>query len=46
MLLGVARHGDLAVTDSDGGTVMLTLDTCKTGFRPVWRDDGALAPWT
>lgn len=43
MLLGVAGHGDLAVTDSDGSTVMLTLDTCKTRFRPVWGSDGALA---
>ena len=43
MLLGVAGHGDLAVTDGDGSTVMLTLDTCKAGFRPVWGSDGALA---
>ena len=43
MLLGVAGHGDLAVTDSDGSTVMLTLGTCKTRFRPVWGSDGALA---
>ena len=43
MLLGVAGHGDLAVTDSDGSTVMLTLGTCKTRFRPVWSSDGALA---
>ena len=43
MLLGVAGHGDLAVTDRDGSTVMLTLDSCKTAFRPVWDDDGALA---
>lgn len=43
MLLGVAGHGDLAVTDRDGSTVMLTLDSCKTDFRPVWDDDGALA---
>lgn len=42
MLLGVAGHGDLAVTDRDGSTVMLTLDSCKTDFRPVW-DDGTLA---
>ena len=43
MLLGVAGHGDLAVTDRDGSTVMLTLDTCKTDFRPVWGGDGTLA---
>ncbi len=43
MLLGVAGHGNLAVTDRDGSTVMLTLDTCKTDFRPVWGDDGTLA---
>ena len=43
MLLGVAGHGDLAVTDSDGSTVMLTLGTCKTRFRPVWSSDSALA---
>ena len=43
MLLGVAGHGNLAVTDRDGSTVMLTLDTCKTNFRPVWGDDGTLA---
>ena len=43
MLLGAAGHGNLAVTDGDGGTVMLTLDTCKAGFRPVWDSDGALA---
>lgn len=42
MLLGAAGHGDLAVTDSDGSTVMLTLDTCKASFRPVW-DGGTLA---
>ena len=43
MLLGVAGHGDLAVTDRDGSTVMLTLDSCKTDFRPVWDDGGTLA---
>lgn len=43
MLLGAAGHGNLAVTDRDGSTVMLTLDTCKTDFRPVWDGDGALA---
>ena len=42
MLLGVAGHGDLAVTDSDGSTVMLTLDTCRAAIRPVW-DGGTLA---
>lgn len=34
MLLGAAGHGNLAVTDGDGGTVMLTLDTCKGGLSP------------
>ena len=43
MLLGAAEHGAVAVTDRDGATVMLTLDTCKTDFRPVWDGDGALA---
>lgn len=43
MLLGTAGHGNLAVTDGDGGTVMLKLDKCKTGFHPVWSDDGTLA---
>lgn len=43
MLLGSAGHGDLAVTDRDGSTVMLTLDSCKTDFRPVWGDAGTLA---
>lgn len=42
MLLSAAGHGDLAVTDRDGSTVMLTLDTCKASFRPVW-DGGTLA---
>ena len=43
MLLGVVHNGDIAVRDGDGSTVMLTLGTCKTRFRPVWSSDGALA---
>lgn len=42
MLLGAAGHGNLAVTDRDGSTVMLTLDTCRAAIRPVW-DGGTLA---
>ena len=43
MLLGAAGHGNLAVTDGGGSTVMLKLDKCKAGFHPVWSDDGTLA---
>lgn len=46
MLLGAAGHGNLAVTDGDGGTVMLTLDTCKAGFRRCGTATARLRAWT